>query len=302
MNHKRLTIGTLKFACCLLMLGFLNRGVITAQEETGAEELVLEGAVLKTIESTSLAAQVSGLIDVLDVKEGRRIRKGERVATIHDASVRAQIRRYELALDLARKKYSSDIDEQVAIKSQAVAENEFQRAIDANGKVANVYPPSEMDRLKLILDRSQLETARASHQRELARIEAELAEAELRLHQELLEKHHVIAPCDGMVVAMEKRAGEWVEPGSTIVRLVEIDKLRIEGFVQAADISSEWVGAKGTVSLHHGGKVQDTTADLVFVSPEANPVNGQVRVFLEVDNSDGKLRPGLHPRVVLKRP
>jgi multidrug efflux pump subunit AcrA (membrane-fusion protein) len=39
------------------------------------------------------------------------------------------------------------------------------------------------------------------------------------------------------------------------------------------------------------------TAKLVFISPEVNPINSQVRVFLDIDNSDGKLRPGLRPRV-----
>jgi multidrug efflux pump subunit AcrA (membrane-fusion protein) len=37
----------------------------------------------------------------------------------------------------------------------------------------------------------------------------------------------------------------------------------------------------------------------VFVSPEVDPVNGQVRVLAEVDNPDGVLRPGLRATMTI---
>jgi multidrug efflux pump subunit AcrA (membrane-fusion protein) len=43
-------------------------------------------------------------------------------------------------------------------------------------------------------------------------------------------------------------------------------------------------------------------AKVVFVSPEINPLNSQVRVFLEVDNRAGKLRPGMIPVVSIQAP
>lgn len=290
----------------VLLVSVLTQMVVAHAQEPetettheGTRELQVEGAILKTIEATSLAAQVSGLLEKIDIKEGSRVVPGQELAFVRDAAVRAQMDRSRIALELARKKSENDIDEQVAIKSQAVAANEYQRAVDANQKVSNVYPPSEMDRLKLILDRSVLETARAAYQRDLGRLEASLAEAELSVHEELLQRHRLVAPCHGLVVAVEKRVGEWVEPGSTVVRLVEIDRLRIEGFLLATDATSDLLGSTAQVSVGVAGKTIETTAELVFISPEANPVNGQVRVFLEVDNSHGNLRPGLRPTVRL---
>ncbi len=35
---------------------------------------------------------------------------------------------------------------------------------------------------------------------------------------------------------------------------------------------------------------------VVFVSPDANPVNSLVRVYIEVENPERKLRPGLQVR------
>ncbi|MCU0707278.1 MAG: efflux RND transporter periplasmic adaptor subunit [Pirellula sp.] len=281
-----------------LSMAYAQESVETRHPEND-RVLTIEGAILKTIEATSLAAQVSGLIDRIEIKEGSRVVPGQELAFVRDAAVRTQMDRSRIALELARKKSENDIDEQVAVKSQAVAANEYQRAIDANQKVSNVYPPSEMDRLKLILDRSVLETARAAYQRDLGRLEALLAEAELKVHEELLQRHRVIAPCHGLVVAVEKRVGEWVEPGVTVVRLVEIDRLRIEGFLLATDATKELLGKTAKVTVGVAGQSIEKTAELVFISPEANPVNGQVRVFLEVDNRQGDLRPGLRPTVTL---
>jgi multidrug efflux pump subunit AcrA (membrane-fusion protein) len=172
--------------------------------------------------------------------------------------------------------------------------------MDANSRVNNVYTPNEIDRLKLILDRSVLEMQRAEYLREVARLETTLAEAEVRQNQELLLRHRVIAPCAGMVVAVEKRVGEWVEPGTVVARIVEIDRLRVEGFLNAADADPRWIGTKAMVRVDFAGSTLETEGELVFISPDANPVSGQVRVFIEVENQEQKLRPGLRPTVHLK--
>jgi multidrug efflux pump subunit AcrA (membrane-fusion protein) len=79
--------------------------------------------------------------------------------------------------------------------------------------------------------------------------------------------------------------------------LVEIDRLRIEGFMPAEKADPKWLASEAKVELQLSGKTIQTTAKLVFISPEVNPVNSQVRVHLDVDNRDGKLRPGLKPKV-----
>ena len=99
----------------------------------------------------------------------------------------------------------------------------------------------------------------------------------------------------------KKRIGEWVEPGTVLVKIVEIARLRIEGFINADDARSDLLGAKAHVQVQNGKKQIETRAEIVFISPDANPLNSQVRVFLEVDNTDGRLRPGLRPKTFFKR-
>ncbi|MDZ4848963.1 MAG: efflux RND transporter periplasmic adaptor subunit [Pirellulaceae bacterium] len=244
-----------------------------------------------------MASQVSGMVHVLDVHEGSKIKKGQEVGRIRDIAVRLQMDKAKLSFDLAQKKQANDIDQKLAAKNRAVAENEFTRAMEANLKVSNVYPINEIDRLRLLFDRANLELERTVYQKSVTEMESALAALEYKQSQELLLRHQIISPCNGVVTSVEKRIGEWVDPGSILFTIVQIERLRIEGFVNALDITPQHIGTKAKVRIQN--PPIESEAELVFIHPDANPVNLQVRVFLEIDNREGLLRPGLRPTVTI---
>jgi multidrug efflux pump subunit AcrA (membrane-fusion protein) len=266
-------------------------------ESASDTKLVIDGAVLKTVEVTSVAAQVAGVLKLVHVREGDRVHVGASLGIIDSKSSDLQLERSKVALDVAQKNLENTIDIDLARKNFAVAENEYARALESNKVVSDVYPAVEVERLKLVRDRAELEVSRAQFMKEIARLEVVKSEIEHKQLVDLIGKHTISSPVSGMVVALEKRTGEWVEPGAVTVRIVEIDRLRIEGFLNAEQADMELLHRDANVELVLAGKPMKTTAKLVFISPEVNPINSQVRVFLDIDNSDGKLRPGLRPRV-----
>ena len=294
------------FFCILLLIESYNA---TAQSQDALEPrdariekgLYVEGAILKTIESTSVAAQVSGMVQMLSVKEGAKVKLNQEIGRVRDTAVRLQMEKSKLSISIAEKKQKSDIDRRMAEKNRAVAENEYQRAVEANQQIKDVYPINEVDRLRLLFDRAGLETERAVHQQAMAALDVAMAEMEYKQSLELSQRHRIVAPCDGVIVALEKRIGEWVEPGTVVVKVVQIDKLRIEGFINALDALPELVGTTARVLIEGTVPLIETSAKLVFISPEANPLNSQVRVFLEVENKNGKLRPGIRPTTIINR-
>jgi multidrug efflux pump subunit AcrA (membrane-fusion protein) len=261
------------------------------------DPIAIEDAILKTVEVTSVASQVQGLLSSVSVREGDRVKVQAPLASIQSTTTQLQLQRAKVALDVAQKNFENNIDIELARKSFAVAENEFQRAIEANKRVEDVYPAMEVDRLELVRDRASLEVDRTLHAKEISQLELSKIQIEHRQLEDVLDKHQVRAPVSGMVVAVEKRVGEWVEPGTVVLRLVEIDRLRIEGFMQAEQADPKWLDTSAQVELQLAGKTIRTTAKLVFISPEVNPINSKVRVFLDVDNRDGRFRPGLRPKV-----
>lgn len=263
-----------------------------------APAIELEGAILKTIDATSLAAQVAGPLRELLVKEGDIVKANQALGRINDDALRLELEQLKTQIAVAQKKQSNDIDERLAEKSLQVAHNEYERAMNANARVPGTYPINEIDRLKLLADRSQLEVERAKYEQELAAFEVTLAQGSYRQTYERFLRHQLTAPAAGVVVSVEKRAGEWVEPGTDLLRIVRIDQLRVEGFIASEEASPELVGRPARIAMvdKHASQAADSQSwqgRVVFVSPDVNPVNSQVRVFIEVDNPHGVLRPGL---------
>jgi multidrug resistance efflux pump len=265
----------------------------------GVQPLSIDGAILKTIETTTVAAQVSGILHSIQIKEGTRVKAGDEIGRMRDIAIRIQVERAKIALEQIRKKQANDIDKRLAEKNMAVAKNEYERALIANARVSDVYPRNEIDRLKLIMDRSILELERSEYVQELLLQDVSLADMEYKQNLELLSRYRIVVPCDGVIVSLDHRPGEWIEVGSSVAKIVEIDRLRIEGFMLANDASPSLIGSSAKISVDVANSTVETSATLVFISPEVNPLNSQVRVYLELDNKDGKLRPGLRPRVVL---
>ena len=78
------------------------------------------------------------------------------------------------------------------------------------------------------------------------------------------------------------------------MRIIKINPLRVEAFVDGSKYGANLYGrpARLTAHLPPGDRVAEFHGRVVFVSPEVQPVNGQVRVWAEVENRDLQLRPG----------
>lgn len=261
--------------------------------------IVVENALLKTIESTRIAAGVAGRIANLDVVEGALLKANQMIGKIDDKSVQLQLERAKLAAAIARHKSSNQIDLQLAEKRALVAKNEMERAEAANARVANSFPPKEIDRLRLVHDSTQLEIERALYEQRLLGLESALMENDQKMAEELIARHQVLSPGNGMVVSISKRRGEWVEPGTELLEIVKLDRLRIEGFIPASYSGVGLVDRQAQVSIQIGQRSLVLPAKVVFVYPEVNPVSNQVRIHLEVNNTDGVLSPGLRVRAAI---
>jgi macrolide-specific efflux system membrane fusion protein len=157
-----------------------------------------------------------------------------------------------------------------------------------------------MDRLRLTVEKSILEVEQAEHELEVARETALIKENELEAAQEDLRRRRILAPLDGVVVQVNRHAGEWVEPGDAVVRVLRIDPLRAEGFLKVDDLKHAPLGRPVSVRVRlPGGQQVAFTGKIVFIAPEIDPVNAQIRVWADIENRDLKLRPGMRAEMVI---
>lgn len=279
---KRIPVAVLLTIACMFVR-HLNAG----------EEIRVENVLLTLIEQVELPAKEIGALAGMSVREGDVVEAGQQLATIESDEARMTASKAERDLAIARTKAENDVPVRFARKAHEVAAAEYRRAQESVEKFHKSVSATEMDQLRLTMEKALLEIEQAEQQQSIARLSLRQKETELESARLKVDRHRLVAPFAGMVVQMKKHRGEWVNPGDPVLRLVRLDRLRVEAFVAARDFAAhlQGRGVTLTVDVTDKGPARFNGA-VVFVSPEVNPVNGQVRLWAEVDNKDLLLRPG----------
>ena len=208
----------------------------------------------------TLRAEVAGTIMRVLVRPGDRVKAGQ-------VLLRLDPRPFDLAV-------------QEAEAAVAEAEVRYQDAIAPDSIVLG-RPPSPEQR-RIALTRSGLQTARVRLER--ARLERERATIE--------------APFAGMVDRVDRAAGERVQGGETLTRVVNLGALRIEASVLEHDLPLIREGGTATVtSASVPGR--SVSGRVSAVLPLIDSTTRAGRVFVRIANP-GPLRPGMYADVRLE--
>jgi len=287
-----LTLTLTLFACL-----FANKLGIAQSEDV----IAVRNSILKPTQTVSVAAGVAGIIESVLVKEGDEVTVRQILVQIRCDEAKLNHERAILALETASAKAIRDVDIRLAEKSAEVAEQELGRTLKANQLAPDTYPANEVDRYRLMFERSKIEIERYQLDQQLALFAKKQAEIELKQSQQSIDRHVIASTAQAIVVSIEKHAGEWVDPSDKMLELMSIDRLRVEGFVDANEALELKKGQQASVTVTVAKTHQRTPGKVAFISPTANPANGQIRVFIEIENRDSKFRPGMTVAATISR-
>jgi macrolide-specific efflux system membrane fusion protein len=272
----------------------------TAPERTAGEATVIKSALVTVIEEAEIPAKVEGVLSAVEAREGKMIDAGGIVARIEDSEARLTHERAKTEFEIARKQAENDLKIRVARKSADVARAELKRALESVEKYKKSVSETELDRLRLAAERAELEIDQTIHEQETAKLTSRLKEIEMELAQQAVDRRVLASPISGMVVQVNLHQGEWVQAGKTVARVLRVDRLRVEGFVAAESLTGDLGGRRVTLAVNLPGRPGAAfEGAVVFVSPEVNPVNQQLRVWAEVENPKLLLRPGLRGNLTI---
>jgi macrolide-specific efflux system membrane fusion protein len=266
-----------------------------------ASDVEVESVVVNLIAEVEVAAEESGPLVELAVTEGTRVKTGDRLGRLDDRDAALQVARAEIAFRHATEQAKNKVKLLQAEETLKLTRLELDRATSANQELARVVSESQLSKLRLEVRRAELDVEQASEDRSAAARAVEAAANELAMAQRARERRQILAPMDGVVVDVRRRVGEWLEPGKFVVRLVRDDRLRAAGFVKLEQLTAPLEGQPATLLVElSGAKTTAFTGRVTFVSPEANPINRQVKLIAEFDNRDGRLRAGLPARMSVR--
>jgi multidrug efflux pump subunit AcrA (membrane-fusion protein) len=247
---------------------------------------------------------------------------------------RHKLEEHAVRSEIDRQKAGNELSVAAAEKSEAVAMNEWNRAKDARGKFADAVSDSEVESLRLAYERSRLETREAKFEQGIAKLAVELNETiaavlqtqldfaligveeaesaqrvlemeatktrlQLKSAEVDLEGRRLRSPISGQVVSVTRRMGDWVSAGDVLARVIGMRRLRVEGFVPAAN--AQQLSEESTVDLEvtsPSGETKRFSAGARFVSPEVDAVTLEVRLWFEFENVDDFAKPGYQASLI----
>lgn len=356
----------------IALLAFVtSSGLVIASTATAVEKIEVNSAVIQVIEEVDVPSRVAGIIANTGVKEGHYVKEGDLLGSLDDtkaALVAAQAEadyriavssaqsnvnvllsetevrnkrheKKELEVDhkIAATEAENDVYIRVAQKAHKVAESELKRAIASREAFLKSVSQSEIDTLKLKVEKHLMEEEQAKHELHISGLRADLKQlsisgsdisvkaAELKSEEATEEQeraklqadlqkqkrdlalvevqhHKIVAPIDGVVAEVYQQKGEWVEPGMKVMRIVRLNRLRAEAFVSVDYLPELKRGLKVTLTVQRrtraGEQVfQKIEGELTFVSTEVDTVDEKVAVWAEFDNPELNLRPGMRGRI-----
>ncbi len=248
--------------------------------------IVLRRCTTEFASASTLGVASGGLLESLEVKVGDRVEAGRTLARLNDADALAE--RDRRAAEAA---YDGDLRLAEAKRAQVAARL---RTAEALGR-RNLVSADETAALKVEADAAVGAVEEAKHRRRLAEIG-------LRQAEQALLGRRIVAPHDGLVVAVFKARGEPVAPTEPILKVVSVDRVRVTGLL---DVSLAWkvrAGRPVKVSAEVRGadlpiEAETFVGTILLVDPEVNPETQTCRVVAEVENRDGLLRAGLEARM-----
>lgn len=217
---------------------------------------------LEPEQAATIRAEVGGAVLRTYFEAGQRVRRGQVLAQLDDATVR-----------------DAHLSARSAVRS---AETSLQLA------KRNAERSERLSQAGAVADRD-LETARM----EVTSAEGSLADARARLSSALeqLEDTRIRAPFDGMVSDRPVDAGDIVQVGASLFTVVNPSRLRLEASVPAEQIGRLRIGTEVEFSV--SGVSRRITGKIERINPVVDASTRQVKIYVAIPNQEQQLVAGL---------
>lgn len=169
----------------------------------------------------------------------------------------------------------------------------------------------EATQAQAVLDQTALERAQQLLKRgvgsevtlDTARAAASASASQVKRLQAVLEQKQLIAPFSGTAGIPRIDIGQYVQPGTTVVTLQDLETMRADFSVPEQQLPLLKIGQTVRLGTGDAGTEEDMpySGQIRGIDPKIDPVTRLVTIRAEVDNTEGKLTPGqfVHVRVEL---
>jgi RND family efflux transporter MFP subunit len=232
--------------------------------------------------TVKVSSAVPGLLETVTVERGDLVKKGQGLATLESGVEKAAIDvlRARATMESAVKIGQARLE--LSARSHSRNEGMFQKAL---------IPAEKMDEIETTRRLAEMTLLEATDNRRLAELELRRATAELA-------RRSLYSPINGVVMERLLGPGEFAHDEQPVLKLAQLDPLRVEVFVPVALLGRISVGQQ--VEVAPQAPVNGTySARVTVVDRVVDAASGLFGVRLELPNRDYRLPAGLKCKVHL---
>lgn len=275
---------------------------LATSEARSLTRMVSAPGTLAADEQATLSFKVAGRLSEQKVDLGSAIRKGQLVAQLETTEFKVRLEQAEAALQQARVRIGlppqGDDDriqtENTALVRQARAVLEESNAnLERTKQLVNqgIQSQAELDRAE-----SAYKVADSRYQdavEEVRNRQAVLLQrrSELAIARQQLVETSLYAPFNGAVRERRASLGEFLASGAPVMTIVRIHPLRLRVEVPEREAPGIRLGQTVRVTVE-GESGESHSGRIARLSPAFQEQSRTLIIEAEVDNQQGKLRPG----------
>ena len=276
----------------------LSLALNAPQPSRPAEGPVLQQCTVSLIEEVQIPAQEAGVLAKVNTHEGEQVTPRDLLAQMDDTQAIVHRKAAYGDYMAAKQHAENDINVRFSKAAYEVALSEYQKAAEANAKAKGSFSEVELDNKRLAAQKAKLQIEQSEVDQKVAKYTAETKAAEVENADATIVRRQIKSPIEeGIVVSINRHAGEWLQAGEPVLRVVRMDRLWVEGWVNSAEFGPNEISNKPADIDIELAKSRHAkfTGKIVFVSPLIE-AGGEYRIKAEVENrrenGEWVLRPG----------
>jgi multidrug efflux pump subunit AcrA (membrane-fusion protein) len=225
-----------------------------------------------------VSSKITGILEKLYADQGNYVKKGQLLAELDIAELRARA----AAANAAKSRARYDLDRAKADLHKAeanliLAQSNYQRDLE-------VFKPGYISQAAFDNTKAALKVAESEVNASRSAIEAlkaQLAQAESETHaaEAVFAYTRILAPMDGLITVRKAEVGDTVVPGIPIFQVVDY-QIWAASWIDETKVAQLQEGQKATIKLRSGRVFQ---GEVVRLNKEADTVTRELEVDVKFD-------------------
>ena len=254
---------------------------------------VIDSAVIlrgrtEALRQVTVMAETTGAVISEPLRKGSLVEAGEILCQIEvgtrDASLseaEALLASAKAGLPLARAR----VDEAEALLDEAEINHHAAATLIESGYASETRVAST--RAAVLAAKATVESARSGL--EAATSNTEAAASAVAFAEKEMDRLTIEAPFAGLLETDTAELGALLQPGAACATVIQIDPIKLVGFVAETQVDRISVGSPAKARLINGS---ESSGRVIFLSRSADPLTRTFRVEIEVPNGDLAIRDG----------